>query len=187
LLETIINFSINALLRVRPVDFYPADYVDYFTWVYFITLFCFGVLYLITTLMHFMSFRISAAKAEKMNIFLRRFIPFTGITGIVMFLIGALYTVNYINYKAPIPYAAWREIVPSDFRGLKRPDIQVDNKYEYANIKSKFDIKKDKDKITVTTYFFPSRSYVFNSRKMHPDMYSTSCIICTLPKLVQGF
>jgi hypothetical protein len=97
-------------------------------------------------------------------------ISFIGI-GLILLAIAILYDVNYINYKAPIPYGDWEKISFSDFRGLKRPGLTLDGVAEFAYIKTdrKVQYLLNGD-VAITTYFYPSRSYVFARDLHNPDL-----------------
>lgn len=82
---------------------------------------------------------------------------------IILLSITALFEVNYLDYEAPIPYSDWQKITFHDFKGIKKPFKTLLGAKEFAYIKTSMEINFLPGKrISVTTYFHPSRSYVFN-------------------------
>lgn len=84
------------------------------------------------------------------------------IIGTILLSIAVLYDVNYLNYKAPISYSNWQEIVWSDFRAIKRPKQTLDGNQNFAFINSEMRITQEDNAITVNTLFHPARSYTFS-------------------------
>lgn len=80
----------------------------------------------------------------------------------ILLAVAILFDVNYINYKRPVPYAEWEKITFYDFRGLKKPGLKLKGATEFAYIKTDRKVHMLNNKSAeVTTYFHPSRSYVF--------------------------
>ncbi|HXC06832.1 MAG TPA: hypothetical protein VNZ86_18870, partial [Bacteroidia bacterium] len=85
------------------------------------------------------------------------------ITGCLMLAVVLLFDVNYLHYKSPMPYAQWKSITFSDFRGLKRPGQTLDGMSEFAFIVPQMKVSGSGKSIEVQTYFHPCRSYVYNT------------------------
>ena len=97
-------------------------------------------------------------------------IPLIGI-GLILLAVAILFDVNYVNYKKPLSYADWQKINFSDFRALKRPGLTLDGVSEFAYIKTDRKIQPlSNGDIVITTYFYPSRSYVFAQDLHNTDL-----------------
>lgn len=102
-----------------------------------------------------------------------KFILFITFLAISFIAVAALYEVNFINYSSPIPYSQINSITFTDFKGLKKPSQTLNGIQEFAFIKTSRKISFNSDNtVTATTYFHPSRSYVFNQHLRNPDLLS---------------
>lgn len=89
---------------------------------------------------------------------------FLTISGL-LFMAVSLFYVNVFDYAAPIPYKDWTRITLEDFRGLKRPFERHRGTDRFAFIATEIRVERNQpEKWQVTTFFHPSRSYVFNPR-----------------------
>jgi hypothetical protein len=83
----------------------------------------------------------------------------------------ALYDVNYLVYEKPIPYSQTKTIGWDDFRGLNKPGNNLYGKNEFANIYTEIVLDHTSDtSYSVTTYFHPCRSYVFNKNAVDQNL-----------------
>ena len=82
---------------------------------------------------------------------------------VVILFVVASYDVNFLNYQAPMPYASWAEITWNDFKGRNKPYHTLDgeDKIAFISTQIKADYAEDGN-IRITTYFHPSRSYVYS-------------------------
>lgn len=86
---------------------------------------------------------------------------------VITFFVLVLFEVNLLDYRSPIPYADYERITWRDFRGFKRPMTTLNGSRKFAFISNEIRFGRTHDgKLTVTTYFHPSRSYVFNQNIM---------------------
>ena len=86
------------------------------------------------------------------------------ISGACMLAWAALFHINFLHYESPIPYARWKEITFRDFRGLNRPGNTLDGQADFAFIESGIKVAQSSSHISVTTFFYPAGSYVFNAK-----------------------
>lgn len=99
-------------------------------------------------------------------------IIFTG-AAVVLLLISILYDVNYLDYEKPIPYSRVSTISFYDFKALKKPGMTLYGVAEFAYIKNNRKIHYlDVGNVEITTYFYPSRSYVFARDIRNMDLLS---------------
>jgi hypothetical protein len=92
-------------------------------------------------------------------------------SSLILLAVATLFDVNYIDYKTPIPYSEWRKINFYDFKGLKKPGMTLHGVAEFAYIKTSKNIHfLDSGGIEITTYFHPSRSYVFAQDIRNADL-----------------
>lgn len=82
--------------------------------------------------------------------------------GSVLLAVAIIYDVNYLNYKAPMVYSQWKEIVWSDFRAIKRPKQTLHGSQYFAYICSEIDFEFEGDVLKINTLFHPARSYTFS-------------------------
>lgn len=93
---------------------------------------------------------------------------------LIVFLISCLlicviifYDINFLRYKAPIPYNEWKTIEWSDFRAVKQPGRTVEESEQFATIFSEIRIKfADEHTVQVQTYFHPARSYTYSENQV---------------------
>jgi hypothetical protein len=72
--------------------------------------------------------------------------------------------INYLDYEKPIAYSNWKTITWSNFRGNNTPYRTLKGHREFGFIETDIVIDNDDDSLYITSYFYPSRSYVFNKR-----------------------
>ncbi|MFI5187865.1 MAG: hypothetical protein ACHQF0_14125 [Chitinophagales bacterium] len=97
-------------------------------------------------------------------------IIFSG-AGVILLSIAILFDVNYISYSKPVPYSQWKKISFYDFKAFKRPGLTLNGVSEFAFIKDDRRIHYlNNGNIVITTYFHPSRSYVFAQDIRNPDL-----------------
>jgi hypothetical protein len=100
-----------------------------------------------------------------------KFNLFFSAAGLIMLSVAILFDVNYINYERPLPYSRWQEISFHKFKGIKKPAMTLDGMSEFAYIKISREIYfPDHGTIGITTWFHPSRSYVFSRDIRNPDL-----------------
>lgn len=88
-------------------------------------------------------------------------IIFIGVA-VVLLSVSILYDVNYLDYEKPVPYSRVSTINFYDFKAQKKPGMTLYGVAEFAYIKTNREIHYLDDRnIEITTYFHPSRSYVF--------------------------
>jgi len=91
--------------------------------------------------------------------------------GIVLLSVAIAFDINYFNYSRPIPYSQLRKISFHDFRAFKRPNMALNGVKEFAYIKTNREIHfLNNGSIDITTYFHPSRSYVFAQNIREADL-----------------
>ena len=96
---------------------------------------------------------------------------FFSVTSAIILSISILFDVNYISYERPIPYSRMQEINFYKFKGFKKPGMTLDGMAEFAFIKTDREIRyPDEQIIEITTYFHPSRSYVFSQGIRSPGL-----------------
>lgn len=90
---------------------------------------------------------------------------------VVLLSVSILYDVNYFDYKDPIPYSRVSTINFYDFKALKKPGMTLYGVAEFAYIKTNRKIRyPDDGTVEITTYFYPSRSYVFAQDIRNKDL-----------------
>jgi len=91
--------------------------------------------------------------------------------GIILLAVAIVFDINYFNYSRPIPYSQLQKISFYDFRALKRPDMTLNGFKEFAYIKTNRGIHYlNNGNVEITTYFHPSRSYVFAQNIRDADL-----------------
>lgn len=128
---------------------------------YVIILIFFGILYLIEIISFVRILGKNLPPLHRIKITLRINIAIF-FSGLLLLSIAVLFDFNYLRYESPIPYSRWTEITFADFRGLKRPNQTLDGQKDFAFIESELNVRKKDNTIIATTYFHPSRSYVYN-------------------------
>ena len=97
-------------------------------------------------------------------------IIFTGM-GIILLSVAIAFDINYLNYSRPIPYSQLQKIRFSDFRALRKPGMTLNGVNEFAYIKTNRIIRNlNNGDVEITTYFHPSRSYVFENNIRDRDL-----------------
>lgn len=82
--------------------------------------------------------------------------------GIILLFVTMAFDINYFNYSRPIPYSQLQKISFYDFRAFKRPGLTLNGVKEFAYIKTNRRVRYlNNGNVEITTYFHPSRSYVF--------------------------
>jgi hypothetical protein len=100
-----------------------------------------------------------------------KFIIFFFGAGIILLSVAIMFDINYFNYGRPIPYSQLQKIKFSDFRALKKPGMTLYGVKEFAFIKTSRSIHNlNNGDIEITTYFHPSRSYVFSNNIRDMDL-----------------
>jgi hypothetical protein len=88
--------------------------------------------------------------------------------GVILTGITVLYDVNYLKYKSPMDYSKWEQITWSDFRAIKRPRQTLQS--TFAFITTEIKISEYSDRVNVTTFFHPARSYTFSEQSAGQDL-----------------
>ena len=84
---------------------------------------------------------------------------------------ATVFEVNFLAYKPPVPYSRWRTITFYDFKGYKRPGETLFGSTAFAFIKTNRETRLINDTtVEATSYFHPSRSYVFEQQIRSPDL-----------------
>jgi hypothetical protein len=97
-------------------------------------------------------------------------IIFTAV-GIILLSVAIVFDINYYNYSKPLPYSQLQKIRLSDFRALSRPGKTLNGTKEFAYIKTNRSIRNlNNGDVEITTYFHPSRSYVFENNIRDRDL-----------------
>lgn len=84
------------------------------------------------------------------------------ICGLSLTTVLIAFEVNVFNYAKPIAYADRATISFDDFKGLKKPNQNLQGSNAFAFITSDIMISTSAREVRVTSYFHPSRSYVYN-------------------------
>ena len=91
--------------------------------------------------------------------------------GIILLAAAIVFDVNYFNYSRPVPYSQLQKISFHDFRALKKPGLTLKGVQEFAYIKTNRRIHYvNNGNVEITTYFHPSRSYVFANNIRDRDL-----------------
>jgi hypothetical protein len=81
--------------------------------------------------------------------------------------LATLFDVNFLYYKAPMPYNDWKTIQWSDFRAIKHPGEKVEESVHFASIFSEIRAQMaDNETVSVVTYFHPARSYTYSENQI---------------------
>ncbi|HHC79895.1 MAG TPA: hypothetical protein ENK46_08425 [Flavobacteriia bacterium] len=89
---------------------------------------------------------------------------------VVVFL--TLSHTNYLNYEKPMTYDKIDQITFENFRGLEFFKKSLYGNKHFAYIVTSIDSKIDDKEVTVQSYFYPSRSYVYNSHVSSKELLS---------------
>lgn len=90
----------------------------------------------------------------------------------VFCFIWALNTINFLDYRKPIPYEKIDSITFNDFVGYEffREELYGSERFAYVYVSIEAEI--DDDYVIVESFFHPSRSYVYN-KKIKSDLLFT--------------
>lgn len=94
------------------------------------------------------------------------------IFSLIIIVFVSIYEINYFDYASPIPYKYWQTITWDDFRGLRRPIDDLEGSTRIAFINCNFEVLDGKEEIRVTTYFHPSRSYVYSRKTFDKNLFT---------------
>jgi hypothetical protein len=84
---------------------------------------------------------------------------------------AAVFEVNYLSYRSPVPYSNWKTITFYYFKGYKRPGQTLFGDKEFAFIRVSRETRFINDTtIEAITCFHPSRSYVFEQQIRSPGL-----------------
>jgi hypothetical protein len=78
-----------------------------------------------------------------------------------LLFITTIHDVNFLNYSSPIAFSRINTITFKDFKGLAKPGTSLDGMTELAFISTNREIILADTFAEVTSYFHPSRSYIF--------------------------
>lgn len=81
--------------------------------------------------------------------------------GITLSIVLIAFEINIFNYSAPIEHARYKKISLNDFDGFKLPGQTLQGGNRFAFITTNIETQIEKDKIIVTSFFHPARSYVY--------------------------
>jgi len=82
-----------------------------------------------------------------------------------------VFEVNYLDYSSPIPFSKINEITFKDFNGYAKPGSTLDGMSEFAYVSVNREIEYPSDStVEITSYFHPSRSYVYNQQIRSPEL-----------------
>ncbi len=81
--------------------------------------------------------------------------------GVVLCIVLVAFEVNIFKYSAPIEYARYKEISLNNFDGFKIPGQKLQGDNRFAFITTNIEQHIEGDQIVVTSFFHPSRSYVY--------------------------
>jgi hypothetical protein len=91
---------------------------------------------------------------------------------VIIVLFAGIYEINYLDYASPIPYKYWETITWEDFRGLRRPTHNLQGSTRIAFITCDFEVAEEKKQVSVTTYFHPSRSFVYSRNTFDKNLFT---------------
>ncbi len=152
----IINYRIKLFAQL---DYIYFDLIP-FILLFFISIFISSILYAISLII-----KIYSSKQQKLSPYKTSF-SFVDIIitsfSLIAILFTLLFDINYIQYKAPIPFENWKSITLNDFRGLKRPQENLHGEKKFAFVSTSIRTKQNDNTIQIEALFHPSRSYVFN-------------------------
>lgn len=94
------------------------------------------------------------------------------IFSMIILVFVSIYEINYFDYASPIPYESWETITWNDFRGLRRPTDNVEGSTRIAFINCNFEVTDSRKEISVTTFFHPSRSYVYSRKTFDRNLFT---------------
>lgn len=102
---------------------------------------------------------------------LKKFFKYTLI--ILVFLVGILATLNhtnFLNYERPMTYDKYETITFENFRGLEFFQKSLYGSERFAYVVTTIETDIEDDAVTVTSYFHPSQSYVYNTHSSSMEL-----------------
>jgi hypothetical protein len=91
---------------------------------------------------------------------------------IIASIFFTLNTINFLDYKSPMKFKEYSSISFTDFKGLEFLKKELYGSKEFAYIYTSIETKIEDKKITIESYFHPSRSYVYNKNINSKDLLS---------------
>jgi hypothetical protein len=79
---------------------------------------------------------------------------------------------NYLNYGRPIPYKNVNQITFKDFKGLELFRKELFGSKYFAYVVTSIELEKEDNSIKITSYFHPSRSFVYNNNTNSQELFS---------------
>lgn len=89
---------------------------------------------------------------------------------ISFFIVLTLSHTNYLNYESPIPYKKINSITFKNFRGLELFKKELYGSKYFAYVVTNIDYHINKDSLKVESFFYPSRSFVYNKNSNSEDL-----------------
>jgi len=89
---------------------------------------------------------------------------------IVLSFFLSLSHTNFLNYEGRLEYNKIDQITFKNFRGLNLFKETFYGKKEFAYIVTKIDYEFDGDNVSIQSYFYPSRSFVYNRKTLNPQL-----------------
>lgn len=126
----------------------------------------FSVFYLTIFVLEFLFF-LFKIKIPKLNLKKIIIINLSIVLFGVIFL-GVLSHVNFLDYEKPIPYSEYNRIGFKNFRGLELFKKEFHGNKYFAYVVTTIEI--DDNKNTVTAYFHPSKSFVYNKKSASTEL-----------------
>lgn len=77
---------------------------------------------------------------------------------------------NYLNYESPIPYRKINTITFKNFRGLELFKKELYRSKYFAYVVTTIDYEINDDSVKVESFFYPSRSFVYNKNSNSKDL-----------------
>ncbi len=88
----------------------------------------------------------------------------------ILIVLALISHTNYLNYERPIAYDKIDEITFKNFRGLEFFKKSLYGNKRFAYVVTTIDSKIEENKVTVQSYFHPSRSFVYNSHSNSEEL-----------------
>ena len=105
------------------------------------------------------------------NFGFRKFIKYNLCVLLISFFIAlTLSHTNYLNYESPIPYKKINSITFKNFRGLELFKKELYGSKYFAYVVTNIDYDINKDSLKVESFFYPSRSFVYNKNSNSKDL-----------------
>ena len=77
---------------------------------------------------------------------------------------------NYLDYERPIPYERINQITFKSFRGLELFKKELNGSKYFAYVVTSIELEQDDNNVEITSYFYPSRSFVYNKNKAGAEL-----------------